>query len=194
MKVKKLCIDICSGLGGFSQAFKEDPTWEVVTVDIEKKFRPSIVADVRFLPFRSLIRPEMMFMSPPCERFSKGNRMFPKKGIRAALEIVGACLEAVVDLRPVSWVLENPKARLRWFLGRGTAEINLSDWGREDLKPTELWGRFVLPMTESSRKHTSWGFYHIRDPAVRAKMPMPLSRAFKEGIEYELSREEIVRN
>ena len=47
---KKLCIDLCSGLGGFSQAFRDDPAWEVITVDINPKFKPTIVADVCNLP------------------------------------------------------------------------------------------------------------------------------------------------
>jgi hypothetical protein len=52
--------------------------------------------------------------------------MFPKKGIKKALEIVGACLEIIAEYRPKSWVLENPKGRLRWFLGNSTATIDLS--------------------------------------------------------------------
>jgi hypothetical protein len=53
--VKPLCVDLCSGEEGFSQAFKED--YEVVTVDVEKKFRPTICADVRHLPLKENLQP-----------------------------------------------------------------------------------------------------------------------------------------
>src|SRR4030043_498641 len=41
---KHICIDLCSGKEGFSSAFKND--YEVITIDIEKKFKPTIQADV----------------------------------------------------------------------------------------------------------------------------------------------------
>ena len=40
----RLSIELCSGLKGFSQAFA-DAGWEVVTVDVDPSFAPSIVAD-----------------------------------------------------------------------------------------------------------------------------------------------------
>ena len=84
--------------------------------------------------------------SPPCERFSIANRRFPKKGIKKALEIVGACLEAMVELETKYWVLENPKGRLRWFLGKPSHTIHLSNYGGKYMKPTDLWGNVELPM------------------------------------------------
>jgi len=76
---KKLCIDLCSGLGGFSQAFENDPEWEVVRIDVNPKFRPTIVADVRYLPLREDLHPELLVASPPCEHFSIANPRFPRK-------------------------------------------------------------------------------------------------------------------
>ena len=43
-----LCIDLCCGLKGFSSAFLEGG-WEVITVDIEPKFLPDILCDIRNL-------------------------------------------------------------------------------------------------------------------------------------------------
>jgi hypothetical protein len=85
----KLCIDLCTGRGGFSKSFK-NAGWWVVGIDVEKKHRPTIVADVRYLPLRENLEPDVLVMSPPCQRFSIACPQWPKKGIKLALEIVGA--------------------------------------------------------------------------------------------------------
>jgi hypothetical protein len=43
-------LDLCSGLGGASQPAL-DRGWKVIRVDIDPRFKPVIVADVRALPF-----------------------------------------------------------------------------------------------------------------------------------------------
>lgn len=40
------------------------------------------------------------------------------------------------------WALENPKARLRWFLGKPAMTFNPYDFGDAYRKPTDLWGNF----------------------------------------------------
>lgn len=190
----KLCIDIGRGLGGFSSAFETDPNWEVVGVDINKKFKPTICADVRYIPLRQNLEPDCLLMSPPCEKFSLMNNFFPKPGIRQALEVVGACLELVSYLKPKKWILENPKGRLRWFIGIPRNSIRYSDY---DLtykvqKPTDLWGDVSLPFAKFHRpvktkrkgKHMM-NFYdcYRSDRAHNAKIPIGVSLAVKEAVE-----------
>ena len=50
--IQKICVDLCSGLGGFSQAFVDDPDWFVVRIDITKKSGVNIIADVKNLPLK----------------------------------------------------------------------------------------------------------------------------------------------
>ena len=77
VKKMKACLDLCSGRGGFSQAFKENKEWKVVTVDINPKFKPSMVLDLtdvvenkeRYESFWNL-KPDIILASPPCERWS----------------------------------------------------------------------------------------------------------------------------
>jgi hypothetical protein len=190
----KLCIDIGCGLGGFSDAFKLDPEWEVIGIDIEKKFKPTICADVRYIPLKQGLKPDCLVMSPPCEKFSLMNNFFPKPGIKTALEVVGACLELVSYLLPKKWLLENPKGRLRWFIGIPRTSIRYSDY---DLtykvqKPTDLWGNIDLPFakmhrpirTKRSGKHMM-NFYkcYSGTAATRAKIPFGVSQAVKQGVE-----------
>jgi len=186
----KLCIDLCSGLGGFSQAFRERQDWEVIAIDIDLDMPCDIVADVRYLPLRNDIKPRVVLASPPCERFSLANPKWPKKGIGKALEIVGACLEAIVDLRPDYWALENPKARLRWFLGPPPHSVRLSDYGLKRsiqggksgraIKPTDIWGNIPFPMLEAEKVPK---IARGASRAKRAEMPYGLSKTILEVVD-----------
>ena len=170
---KKLCLDLCCGLGGFSKAFKDNPDWEVVTVDIERKFKPTIQADVRFLPFRNNIQPEVLLASPPCERFSIACHTWPKIGIMKAMELVGATFEAVARLKPKEWLIENPQGRLRWFLGKPPQTIRLCDFGSTYEKKTDLWGSVLLGMLREQRQSSEYMFYQSQ---MNAKNPKPLHK------------------
>jgi hypothetical protein len=195
---KKLCIDLCAGLEGFSQAFKKDVAWEVVTVELNKKQRPTICADVRYLPLKEGLAPDVLLASPPCQRFSLMSNIWPKPGIRSALEIVGACLEAVPFLKPKAWAMENPAGRLSWFIGVPKQSIKYSDWdlNYKAQKPTHLWGNIALPMAAWERrprtknkagKHQP-NFYKefSANPALSAKIPLGVSEAIKKGVESKL--------
>ena len=83
----KLVIDLCAGLGGFSQAFLDDPAYEVVTVELNKKQKPTICADVRYLPLKKGLEPVALLASPPCNHFSLACLQFPRVGVKQALEI-----------------------------------------------------------------------------------------------------------
>lgn len=64
-----LMLDLCCGLGGASKAMKERG-WDVITVDIDPEFNPTIVADLRTFHY-SGPRPDLVWASPPCTEFSK---------------------------------------------------------------------------------------------------------------------------
>ena len=178
MNEDRLCIDLCSGLGGFSRAFV-DAGWEVITLDWNKKFNPTILGDVRQLGALNLINASKkgtlglvdyerihIHSSPPCDRFSFARRAWPERGIRSACDTIGACLEITAEIRMlVSWTedrskitasMENPKGRLRWILGKPDTTVKLSDYGAPYKKSTDLWTwRFTLPLLESTKPYTS---------------------------------------
>jgi len=168
----KICVDLCSGKGGFSQAFNNHENWEVVTIDIARKFKPTIIADVCHLPLRQNLQPDVLLASPPCERFSIACHSFPKIGIKKAMELVGACFEAVAYLKPKHWLIENPMGRLRWFLGKPPMTIRLCDYGTPYKKLTDLWGNIALPMLKYQRKHTA---YVCVESKMNAKQPLPVA-------------------
>jgi len=200
----KLCIDLCAGLGGFSAAFELDNDWEVVKIDIDKKFKPTIQADINHLPLKENLAPDCLLMSPSCERFSLMGRGWPKKGISRALTLVGNCLEAVVFLKPKKWLLENPKGRLRWFIGVPRQSIRYSDYDMtyQSQKPTDLWGNIDLPFCKHVRrprtkrvrnpeimkqfKVTSFNFVSAYrcSSAERSQIPLGVSQAIKQGVDF----------
>ena len=55
---------------------------------------------------------DIVFASPPCEKFSFGNKTVTKKQEREALRVVQACLDCVLLLRPTVYFIENSYGRL----------------------------------------------------------------------------------
>jgi len=204
---KKTVLDLCSGLGGFSQPFI-DVGWDVVRIDNNPKFKDvpnTFIGDIRDLDFvYSLVRGKQLLLivaSPPCERFSIANRMFPKKGIREALDIIGSIYEIIAELRPRYWIVENPRGRLRWFLGKPNSTIHLSDYGGKYMKPTDLWHNFKFGLIEGKKQYEpsrtsiknqgkgSTGLLRLRDPSKRALLPYGLGESILKIIEGEKDNE-----
>lgn len=179
-----------------------DARWDVVRIDNNPDFATvphTTIADILTMDWTELAArgPFVVLASPPCERFSIANSNWPQKGIRKALEIVGACIEAVVELKPTYWILENPKGRLRWFLGSPPHSVKLSDYGhnrtiqggklRRPYKPTDLWGNIPFPLLEASKivqplKQLLSG-WPKEERARRAEMPYGLSQAILDAVE-----------
>ncbi|MGH8327676.1 MAG: hypothetical protein ACRET2_13030 [Steroidobacteraceae bacterium] len=64
-----LMIDLCCGLGGAS-APAVARGWRVVTLDIAAAVRPSVVGDLRALPIKTELRPDLLWISPCCVTYS----------------------------------------------------------------------------------------------------------------------------
>lgn len=184
----KLCVDLCAGKKGFSQAFAKELDWEVVTIDINKKFKPTIQGDICNLPLKRELQPDVFLASPPCERFSVACHSWPRVGIKKGMEMVGACFEAVAFLKPKHWLIENPMGRLRWFLGNPPQTVRLCDYGTPYKKLTDLWGNIALPMLKHTRKPTA---YVCVESKMNAKKPLPVAthnRMDKAKMPWELSQ------
>ncbi len=196
---KKLCIDLCAGLGGFSRAFKEREDWEVITVDINPKFNTTMVLDLIDVvehpedhgDFWGL-KPDVIVASPPCERFSIASATWPLPGIYNAMRVAGAVMEIITRMQPEGWIIENPRGRLRYFIGKPHATYNLNRLGYRTVKPTDFWtnldiGIFPdkkpLNKIQGRKRGRSFAFDLERSPAKRAEMPYGLSRLVLESFE-----------
>ena len=100
-----MIIDLFSGLGRWESA-KED----VISIDFDPKTRPTIVADIRYLPLKKGLKPQLLHGSPPCKYFSfaRAPEGFHAKGIAESLRLVAAFFDVIDYLEPETWTLENP--------------------------------------------------------------------------------------
>jgi|SRR5438309_2993367 len=146
-------LDMFSGLGGFSQAFK-DRGHEVITIDNNPVFNPTILKDINEIQY--LPQVDIILASPPCECFSissvykhwKDGK--PNPETVEALALVGHAILLIQKAKPRFWILENPRGMLRKMLGKPDYEISQCQYGRSIMKPTDLWGR--LPPSFIAKK------------------------------------------
>lgn len=198
-------LDLFSGLGGFSQAFK-DRGHEIFTVDIEERFNPNLCIDIMKLESSIFkIKPDIILASP-CQRFSvrtigrywKG--FMPKDNlVNHDIRLVLKTIDLIFELKPRFWVIENPMGMLRTIIGKPQYEISQCQYGREFRKPTDLWGR--LPKSFKPKKcipkisncHIKVkrgginGVDSLKTPEERAKIPYGLSLVICESCEKELN-------
>lgn len=132
--------------------------------------------------------------APPCTCFAFSGNRWPRTDadMREALSVVDACLRIIVACRPAWWALENPRGKLRWYLGEPTFRFDPCDFGDPWTKRTYLWGHFVAPVplvvgdravapTLGSVMHTRYGGKSERTKAARSETPVGFSRAFMEA-------------
>jgi len=189
------CLDLFSGLGGFSAAFEGSPNWEVVTVDLEERFDPDIQADVLDLRPADLPDADLVLASPPCTQFSIAASRYERfvggepntDDAREAVALVYHTLGLIKALSPDYWYMENPQGYLRQVLGRPTGRVTYCKYGTNYMKPTDLWGDHPAGM---DYRACSYGDdCHddmddmIRDPAERARVPYELSKSILRAVE-----------
>lgn len=209
---ERICLDLCAGLGGLSQAFEDADGWCVVTVDINPEFDPDICADVLDLRPDDLPEADVVVGGPPCTTLSvagnqtdhyvdgEPNSNLAREHVVLAYHVVGLCRA----LSPEWRFVENPRGRMRRYLGQPTGEITLCQYGYDWQKPTDLWGEHPPGLhpeschpgndachhvkTKSYKEHgggsdNRQGLLTESDAAERAKMPYELSAAILEAVE-----------
>lgn len=161
-----IALDLYSGTGAATAAFRKRG-WSVFTVDLDLARRPDVVADVRQLPISGGV--DFLWASPPCVEFSDANAHIPAIARRPSLECVFATLQAVRDLRPRFWILENVKGAIP-FLGIPVQKIG----------PWCLWGYF--PPIQVSAELAGWRKFRFRSASARGRIPDGLSEAVYRSV------------
>lgn len=144
----KKILHLCSSKIGSDSAPYLEAGYEVIRVG-EKE-------DVRFYH-----PPEDVYgiiANPPCTQFSFARTNAKKpRDLRMGMEVVLACFRIIRECQyritsdvqkapPLKfWVLENPRAMLRWFLGEPAMTYNPWEFGEVYQKKTCLWGLFNKP-------------------------------------------------
>jgi len=198
-------LDLFCGRGGFSSAFRDSDEWDVVIVDIDERFDPTICADVFDLRPSEFTRDfDVVLASPPCTQFSMANQPNPhwdgdtptSDDIRDAIALVYHTLGIIRGLNPAYWFLENPRqGKLSTVLGKPTGYVTYCQYGLEWQKPTDLWGDHpqmqYLTCQQGAACHqraeggwdTGEKRKHVRDPAERSLVPDDLSNAIRNACE-----------
>ena len=103
-------LELFSGTGSIGRAFR-DRGWEVVSVDLDPKFEPTVCCDIMELDETSLGHFDMVWASPVCTEYSQALRKRPRN-LEAGDRLVLRALEVIRNLRPQWWALENPQTGL----------------------------------------------------------------------------------
>jgi hypothetical protein len=168
----KLILDLCGGTGAWSKPYR-DAGYDVRVIDLPN--------DVRLLEKQD-ITVHGILAAPPCTRFSFARNRYPAtpEELKDALSIVDACLRAVFIYRPQFWALENPRAKLRRYLGPARMDFYQWQFGDPGHKPTCIWGDFNLP-TKSGGTRTKPSTWNTKKPNATKRdqiTPPGFARAF----------------
>ena len=134
-------LELLSGTGSIGRAFR-DRGWEVVSVDLDPKFEPTVCCDIMELDETSLGHFDMVWASPVCTEYSQALRKRPRN-LEAGDRLVLRALEVIRNLRPQWRALENPQtgtlhARAA-LLGRLLLQVRVPvPEGHEDLAQPAL--------------------------------------------------------
>lgn len=189
-------LDLCSGLGGASQAFVNDPAWQVVRIEnnpllseIPYTHNYDILEWMDWLPeiISDLGRPDLLWASVPCLEFSNAyhapQSIARREGIHFEpdMSILEACIDIEEYCRPTFAIYENVRGACPWFLpylGKHMQKIG----------PFFLWGRFphllvsLGDVADHRGKAEMWG---IDDPLranKRALIPLFISESVIDAI------------
>ncbi len=161
-----LMIDLFSGLGGASEPF-EEAGWRVIRIDNQAHFKPTIVADARFLPLKAL-RPDLLWASIPCVEFARCSMpWFPDTS--PSLDLAHATRAAIDYFKPHTWIVECNRFSRRYLtplFGQVRASTTgHAFWSNRLLMLPNYCGRKEMLPPSSDRA------------ALRAKIPRPIAQA-----------------
>jgi len=176
-------LDLFSGLGGFSQAFL-DRGHEVIRIDIDRSFCPTIQADVRDLPLKEKACFDVILASPPCEEFSKDNMPWHTGDIDRGMELVYATKKIINELKPKFWIVENVRGAVKYF------KPLFGDY-KQRCGSRYLWGSFPEFECDHSKCYGKWRLPPSGSrKALRSKIPYEISLGLCRAIEKEAGKDE----
>jgi len=185
------CIDLFSGLGGFSEAFI-NRGHDVLRIDNDNRFKDipyTTIKDVGTLTSTELQGAYIILASPPCTHFSVASvyRHWPKgvptKATLKQINLVKYTIKIIKEAKPKYWIMENPIGKLRKVIGTPPLTVYMCAWGKKAKKPTDLWGQLPpidikMPMKwQKAPRGSKLGVQGYHDPAAAAMIPYDFSLA-----------------
>lgn len=157
-------LELFCGTKSISNAFKERGH-EVYTVDWDKKFSPSLCADIGKLTAEDIINlcggvPNVIWASPDCTTYSVAAISYHRRRDRTGnllpvTEYAKTCdeynkhlIELIKELSPRYWFIENPRAGMRkmqFVQGLPRYTVTYCQYGDFRMKPTDIWTNHPNP-------------------------------------------------
>jgi hypothetical protein len=165
---ERLHIDLGTGMGGWTAPFENAPGWRSVGLDIRDDLDADVVGDMRYLPFDC--SPTLLTMSPPCTEFTRYALPWLDEP-EPSLSLVESCFQAVDELDPDCWVLENVSGLKQYTGWQETKRVG----------PYYLWGEFPpfdVALSDGGKMSLSG-----ENPEKRAQIPYELADALRRSVE-----------
>jgi len=177
MQADRIILDLCGGTGAWSRPYAE-AGYDVRVIDLPN--------DVRLLEFDKSLSVYGILCAPPCTVFSYARQRYGMPythEVIDAMSVVDACLRAIFIYKPKFWALENPRNKLRRYLGN--PRITFKQWwyGDGQEKPTCLWGSFNIPKYNPGKRTKPSTYKTKKQNADKgdAITPPGFARAFFEA-------------
>jgi hypothetical protein len=146
-------VDLCGGTGAWSQPYRE-AGYRVELIDILNGRDVRLVQRMRGV--------WGILAAPVCTVQSYARNRYPPTDaeLLASLSVVDACLRVVFAHREYLkwWALENPRNKLRRYLGPARLEFYQWEYGDAGHKPTCIWGDFVPPLKQPTPRRKASTF------------------------------------
>ena len=168
-----LFLDLFSGLKGASHSAIVRG-WDVITVDINPKFNPSILADINNWHWNGC-HVKILWASPPCDEFTlyslpqswKCHKGKPKK--IPDISLIIKVKELIEEINPDYYIIEN-------VIGAVPFIDPIFGHYKKHVGSRYLWGEF--PIFDTSHKYGKWKLSPGENrKSIRAEIPKSLSKA-----------------
>lgn len=200
--MNKIILDLCGGTGSWSKPYS-DAGYTVHNITLPDFDITKFYVSKGYIVFPTN-RPEEHGMNiavkasevygilaaPPCTMFSMARTVAKTpRDMKGAMVLVKACLDVIWECQYEGkklkfWAMENPKARLRWFMGKPAMTFQPFEFGDPHSKSTDVWGNFNSDLKKNpvelnplQRKHTNLNTRELppipkdykRDPAMNSR-------------------------
>lgn len=188
----KKAVDFYCGLGGLSDGLAMEG-FTVLGVEINEEIsrlykHPCLVADVRELDGKQFRAFDVIVGSPPCRDFSVAT-YFGKKywknppNPEDGLSMVKAFLRIVHEAKPQFWLMENVPRLQEFLKEEPKCVVNLTKYMKRAFLGN--FPPFLIPL--DGRKGRIQDFQGRHRKWERAKIPLPVARAFAKAVKEKLA-------
>lgn len=160
-----IVLDLFCGTKSIANAFAERGH-EVYTVDWDKRFNPTLAADIGTLTATDIINlcggvPDVIWASPDCTTFSiaaishhrrknlQTGNLDPISDYAKLCDAVDQnVLKLIAELKPRYYFIENPRGgmrKMKWMQNIPRYTVTYCQYGDTRMKPTDIWTNHPNP-------------------------------------------------